>query len=413
MRSMILKAVAAAAALLASGCAGVPGNGYGVSESRLKQMGAQVRADVERGRIPGAVMVVARNGSPVYAEAIGVLDPKSGAPMRMDAIFRIYSMTKPIVSVGILMLVEEGRLQLADSASKYLPELKGLKVGVEKKDASGKTVLEEVPAQREMTVQDLLRHTSGLTYGVFGRSLVKDEYNKVKALSDDQSNTEMVAKLGKLPLAYHPGTTWDYSMSTDVLGALIERVSGQTLDVFLAQRILGPLGMKDTGFWVEPSQHGRIAEPFAVDPDSKAQVTLTNVHQPRRWLSGGGGMVSTASDYLRFSQMLLNGGAIDGVRILSRKSVEYMTSDHLGAIRGPAYAPGPGYGFGLGFAVRTAAGQSAVPGSQGEHNWGGFGGTAFWIDPREKLIAIWMMQAPNQRTYYRALFRNYVYSALD
>jgi len=413
VQSMILKTAAVAAALFTLGCAGVPGNSNGVSEARLRQMGEQVRADVETGRIPGAVIVVARNGNPVYTEAIGVLDPKSGAPMRMDAIFRVYSMTKPIVSVGIMMLVEEGRLQLADPASKYLPELKGLKVGVEKKDASGRTVLEEVPAQREMTVQDLLRHTSGLTYGVFGKSLVKDAYNSSKMLSDDQSNAEMVAKLGKLPLAYQPGTTWDYSMSTDVLGALIERVSGRTLDAFLSQKILMPLGMKDTGFWVEPSQHGRIAEPFAVDPDSKQAVTLTNVHQPRRWLSGGGGMVSTASDYLRFSQMLLNGGALDGVRIVSRKTVEYMASDHLGLIRGPAYAPGPGYGFGLGFAVRTAAGQSAVPGSPGEHNWGGFGGTAFWIDPQEKLIAIWMMQAPNQRTYYRALFRNYVYSALD
>lgn len=412
MQSTILKTIALAVALLASGCAAIS-TGNGVSETRLKQLGAQVRDDVGQGRIPGAVILVARNGSPVYSEAIGVLDPKNGAPMRMDAIFRIYSMTKPVVSVGVMMLVEEGRLQLADPVSKYLPELKGLKVGVEKKDASGKPVLEEVPAQREMTVQDLMRHTSGLTYGVFGASLVKSEYNKAKVLSDDQTNAEMVAKLGKLPLAYQPGSTWEYSMSTDVLGALIERISGQMLDVFLAQRILGPLGMKDTGFWVEPSQQARIAEPFAVDPDSKAKVTLTDIHRPRRWLSGGGGMVSTAADYLRFSQMLLNGGALDGVRIVSRKSVEHMTSDHLGAVRGPAYLPGPGYGFGLGFAVRTATGQSSVPGSPGEHNWGGFGGTAFWIDPQEKLIAIWMMQAPGQRTYYRALFRSYVYSALD
>jgi len=246
-----------------------------------------------------------------------------------------------------------------------LPELKGMQVGVEKRDSSGTASLEVVPAQREMTVQDLLRHTSGLTYSIFGKSLVKDEYSNARLFDPAQSNAELVAKLSKLPLAFQPGTTWDYSMSTDVLGALIERVSGQTLDIFLAERVTKPLGMKDTGFWVETAQQSRIAEPFDSDPDTKAPARVPEVRKQPRFLSGGGGMVSTAPDYLRFAQMLLNGGELDGVRVLSRKTVDLMTSDQLGSAiaRGPAYFPGPGYGFGLGVQVRMAPGEAASLGS--------------------------------------------------
>lgn len=380
---------------------------------RLAAMSAQVRADVTKGRIPGVVMLLARNGQVAHIEAIGARDPKTGAAMKPDDIFRIYSMTKPIVSVGIMMLVEEGKLFLSDPISSYLPEMKGLQVGIEKKDSSGKPVLESVAAVREMTVQDLLRHTSGLTYGVFGKSMVKDRYNAAKALDREQTNAEMTAKLGKLPLAYQPGTTWDYSMSTDVLGALIERISGQTLEQFLDTRILKPLGMKDTGFYVRPADHGRIAEPFELDPDTKAKVVLFDARQSPRFQSGGGGMVSTAQDYLRFCQMLLNGGQLEGVRIVSKKTVDYMTADHLGSIRGPAYAPGPGHGFGLGFAVRVADGEARMHGSKGDYWWGGFGGTYFWVDPKEKLVAIWMAQGPGQRNYYRMFFRAMTYAALE
>ena len=324
-------------------------------------------------------MLIARNGQVVLEEAIGVQDPKSASPSPMpkDAIFRIYSMTKPIVSVGVMMLVEEGKVQLSDPASKYFPELKELKVGVEKPGPRGKPVLELVPMQREMTVQDLLRHTSGLTYGIFGKSLVKDEYLKNKVDGRDLTSEELIKRLATVPLHYQPGTTWEYSRSTDVLGVLIERVSGKPLDEYLQERIFGPLQMKDSGFWVEPSKQSRIAEAFAVDPDTKQPVAVSDVRQKPSFLSGGGGMVSTARDYLRFSQAMLEGGALDGVRILSPHTVRFMTSDHLGGIRGPNDAPGAGQGFGLGFAVRVAQGEAPTAGSVGEFTWGGLAGTAF------------------------------------
>jgi CubicO group peptidase (beta-lactamase class C family) len=386
---------------------------HGVSEARLKQFGAQVGADVEKRRIPGAVILVARDGKVAYQEAIGMRDPASGAPMTTDAIFRIYSMTKPIVSVGVMMLVEDGRIQLSDPVSRYVPELKDLKVGIEKKDASGNATLDIVPAVREPTIQDLLRHTSGIAYDFFGNSLVKQEYKKIGVDGWDQTNAEMVQKLTKVPLQFQPGTTWDYGLSTDVLGYLIERVTGQTLADYLQARILGPLGMKDTAFQVDPAKQSRLAESFAEDPDTKGQLHWSGVRATRKRLSGGAALLSTASDYLRFAQMMLNGGSLDGTRIISRKTVEYMTSDHLGGVRGPAYLPGPGYGFGLGFAVRLASGEANTPGSTGDYNWGGWGGTYFWVDPKERLIAIWMMQAPGPRGYYRVMFRNAVYAAIE
>jgi CubicO group peptidase (beta-lactamase class C family) len=312
--------------------------------------------------------------------------------------------------VATMMLLEEGRLQLADPVSKYIPELKGLKVGVEKTDAAtGQAGLEIVAAQREMTVYDLLRHTSGLTYGVFGKSMVKDLYTKNGVDASDHSNAELVKKLAMVPLMFQPGETWEYSRSTDVLGHLLERVTGQDLDQVLDERIIKPLGMRDTAFFVESARQARIAEPFAKEPQTGAAINLLAVREKPKYLAGGQGLVSTSADYLRFAQMLLNGGELDGIRILSRKTVEFMTSDHLGGIRG---GPGPGYGFGLGFAVRAGAGQSSYPGSAGEYNWAGFGGTCFWIDPKERLIAIWMMQSPQTRVYYRNLYRDLVYGAL-
>ncbi len=388
-----------------------------VSSARLDRFMSTVEADTRAGRIPGAVMLVSRDGQIVKASAVGVENPQTGKPMARDAIFRIYSMTKPIVSIGIMSLVEEGRIKLADPVSRYLPAMANLKVGIEKTGPDGKPTLELINATREMTVQDLMRHTSGLTYGVFGKSAVKREYLKVGLTPGSPGvtydNAEMIRRLGTLPLSSVPGSTWDYSVSTDVLGALIERVSGQTLDAFLADRILRPLKMNDTGFSVPPAKQGRIAQPFPADPDSKQPVTLLDVTRPPTLLSGGGGMVSTADDYLRFAQMLLNGGELDGVRIVSRKTIEYMTSDHTGDIRGPVYLPGPGYGFGLGVAVRKTTGESAQYGSAGDYYWGGFAGTYFWVDPKERLIAVWMMQAPSQSGHYRTVLRTAVYSSLD
>lgn len=388
-----------------SGCATqTPYGGRGFSQEGLARLERAIAADVDRGRIPGVVMMVQRDGQLLYRKTLGKQDPAKGEPMREDSIFRLYSMTKPIVSVGLMMLVEDGRILLSDPLSKHIPELKGLKVGVEK---DGK--LEIVAAQREPTIHDLLRHTSGFTYGVFGKSLVKELYKKNGVDASDHSNAELVQKLAKVPLMHQPGTTWEYSRSTDVLGHVIERVSGQTLDVYLQARILGPLGMKDTAFYADPARQPRLAEAFAKDPDSGAAINLLKVREPPKYLAGGQGLVSTAADYLRFAQMLLNGGELGGVRILSRKTIEYMTSDHLGALRGP----GPGYGFGLGFAVRHGNGLASAEGSAGDYNWAGLGGTYFWVDPKERLVAVWMMQAPNQRNYYRELFRNMVYGALN
>jgi CubicO group peptidase (beta-lactamase class C family) len=385
-------------------------------EQRLSAITNVIDADIRAGRIPGAVMLVAHHGEVVYETALGVRDPAAGDALDIDTIFRIYSMTKPIVSVGLMMLVEEGKLLISDPVSKYLPELSNLKVGMEQPDADGKTALSLVPAQREMTVQDLLRHTSGLTYGIFGDSLVKSEYRKAGVERVGITNAEFIKTLGTLPLAYQPGTVWEYSRATDVVGILIECITGMSLDDYVDKRILKPLNMKDSGFWVPAEQQHRIAEAFEYDPDTGQPLRLLNVRSKPTFLSGGGGMVSTVRDYLRFAMMLRGGGAFDGVRLLSRKTVQYMTSDHLcsirGATAGPTFLPGPGYGFGLGFAVRTSIGAAITAGSVGDFNWSGLGGTYFWIDPVEDVIAIWMMQAPEQRAHYRQLYRNLVYGAI-
>lgn len=387
------------------------------SQRRLEQACARIQADVERGRIPGAVLLVANTDEVLFERAFGVQDPKGEKPMALDSIFRIYSMTKPLVSAAAMMLVEEGRLLLSDPVEQHLPELAGLQVGVEARDAQGRAALALEPARQAMTVQDLLRHTSGLTYGIFGESLVKSAYRDAGVEGRNIDNAEVVRRLARLPLAYQPGTVWEYGRSTDVLGALLERVSGASLDVLLRNRIFAPLRMADTDFWMDEPRWPRLAEPFDTDPDSGAPVRLINLRRKPPLLSGGGGLASSAADYLAFARMLANGGSLDGVRLLSRKSVELMTSDHLAGLplarSGANYLPGPGYGFGLGFAVRTADGGALTPGSVGEYNWSGLAGTYFWVDPRENFLAIWLMQAPEQRAHYRALVRNLVLGALE
>ena len=384
----------------------------------LAPLGERLRADVAAGRIPGGVLMVAQHGRVLYTEAVGMRDPKRSAPMQVDSLFRIYSMTKPLVSVAAMMLVEEGRLRLDDPVSRHLPEFATMRVGIEKPGADGKPVLETVAARRAITVQDLLRHTSGLTYGVFGKSLVKTEYLKAGIHKADRSDAALAAEIARLPLQFEPGTVWEYSRSTDVLGALLERVEGMPLERILARRITGPLGMRDTAFSVEPAAHERIAEPFPVDRATGRPVQLSDVRKPPRFLGGGQGLVSTAADYMRFAQMLLDGGTLDGVRILSPRTIRFMTADHLGPIRaaslarGAAYSPGPGYGFGLGFAVRDAVGEAAMIGNPGEFYWGGYAGTYFWVDPRDRLVVVWMMQAPDARVAYRATLRSAVYAAM-
>lgn len=384
-------------------------SGLGLSESGLARLRRVLTREIERNRLPGAVAMIARQGKLGFLEAFGVQDPASGAPMQIDSIFRIYSMTKPVVSVAIMMLVEEGRLFLADPLSKYVPAFADPKVAVER---DGRVEL--VPAERPITIQDLLRHTSGLTYEFVGTAAVQRMYLDKKLPSTDQTNADQVERLASLPLFSQPGKQWDYSRSTDVLGRIIEIVSGETLGEFLRQRIFAPLGMNDTGFHVPTEKQSRIAEPFAKDPDSGEAVRLLDIRRPARFESGGGGLVSTLPDYARFLDMLAAGGTCEGQRLLARKTIDLMRSDHLGPnVRRGSELLQPGHGFGLGFAVRTEPGMSVMPGSVGLYFWGGIAGTTFWIDPKEELYAMMLVQAPGQRDYYRALFRTLVYGALE
>jgi CubicO group peptidase (beta-lactamase class C family) len=378
----------------------------GLSSPALSRLRKVLSGEVANGRLPGAVALIARRGRIALFESFGRRDPANGASMATDSIFRIYSMTKPIVSLAAMMLWEEGRFLLSDPIGKYLPELADLKVAVQRG-----AEIELVPAARPITIQDLLRHTSGLTYEFRGSGPMHKMYMAAKIYNRHQSNADQVAALSKMPLLHQPGSQWEYSRSTDVVGRLIEVLSGLSLGEYLERNILAPLGMTDTAFHVPQSHHGRLAEAFAKDPDTGAGVQLINVKEAPGFESGGGGLVSTAGDYARFLQMLLNHGRLDGVRLVSRKTVELMTADHLGPISGAPDLLLPGYGFGLGFAVRLQAGISPVPGSIGQYFWGGLAGTTFWVDPAEQLFALMLIQAPGQRDYYRNLFRDLVYAA--
>ncbi|MDQ2804278.1 MAG: beta-lactamase family protein [Pseudomonadota bacterium] len=380
----------------------------GLSAAGLARLSRALTTRIERGHIPGAVALIARGGRLAFHEAFGARDPAAaGDPMRTDAIFRIYSMTKPIVSVAAMMLWEEGRFLLGDPVPRTIPDFAAPKV---LSAQAGKT--EPVPAQRAITVQDLLRHTSGLTYEFLGGGPVHRAYMDAKIYRRRQTNADQAAMLGKLPLLYQPRTRWEYSRSTDVVGHLVEVLSGEPLGPFLQRRILGPLGMADSGFYVPADAQNRLAGGFGTDPETGADVPLLDVREAPSFESGGGGMVSTALDYARFLQMLLDGGALNGERLLGRKTIELMTADHLGGMPANADLLPPGHGFGLGFAVRLVAGLAPFPGSVGSYFWGGAAGTTFWVDPAEGLIAVLMIQAPGQREHYRVLFRDLVYAAI-
>lgn len=379
----------------------------GLSAERLGRLSEKLAERVAAGHIPGASAIIVRHDRVAYREVFGVRDPVAGDAMQADSLFRIYSMTKAIVSVALMMLWEEGRFLLNEPVSKYIPAFADQKVLVER---DGKTEL--VPVDRPATVQDLLRHTSGLTYEFRGTGPVQKAYMDAKIYRRSQSNADQVEMLGKLPLLHQPGTVWEYSRSTDVVGRLVEIISGQSLSEFLDSRILKPLGMNESGFFVPTEKHGRLAQAFAKDPEGNTDVSLLDVREKPRFESGGGGMVASTMDYARFLQMMLNSGELEGVRLLSRKTVELMTSDHLGSVTGAPDLLTPGYGFGLGFSVRKVAGEAPMPGSIGQYYWGGAAGTTFWVDPAERLFAVLMIQAPVQREFYRVMFRDMVYSAI-
>jgi CubicO group peptidase (beta-lactamase class C family) len=380
----------------------------GLSSVRLQRMSDTFKREVDKGTIPGATVLVARRGQIGWFDSIGRQAPE-GAPMAHDSIFRIFSMTKPIVSVGIMMLLEDGHFLLSDPVAKFIPEFAETKVGVEH---NGR--LELVPANRPMTIQDLLRHTSGLTYDHTGNGLVQQLYQQSRLRSRKITNAEHATLLASMPLICQPGAEFNYSRSTDILGRIIEVVSGKTLGAFLTERILAPLQMTETGFYTGEENAGRLAEAFPTDPWSGEKVQLFSMLEQPAMESGGGGLVSTTMDYARFAQMLLNGGSLDGNRIIGRKTLQLMASDHLTPevkIQGTLVPPG--HGFGLGFAVRTHQGIAPFPGSLGQFFWSGVAGTFFWIDPVEELFAVFMSQGPGQRDYTRTLVRNGVYAALD
>ncbi|WP_372828593.1 serine hydrolase domain-containing protein [Polaromonas sp.] len=379
----------------------------GLCPERLQHMLDVLQSNVDRGRLPGAVVLVARRGKLALFESLGRQDPAAGTPMQRDAIFRIYSMTKPVVSVAVMMLMEQGKLLLSDPVAQHLPEFANQKVAVER---DGQVILEDVA--RPATVQDLLRHTAGLTYEFLGAAAVQRQYAQHQLGSRERSNAEFSRDLAALPLMHQPGSVWEYSRATDVLGRLVEVISGQALGDYLRQNIFTPLGMHETAFAVDAADHHRIAEPFGHDPDGGVPMRVLDPRRPAAMESGGGGLLSTAMDYARFLQFMRNRGELQGARLLGPRTVDYMTADHLGGIPSTGDLLPPGHGFGLGFAVRMAAGISPVPGSVGSYFWGGIAGTTFFVDPAEDLYALLMIQAPNQRDYYRPLFRSLVYAAL-
>ncbi|MEP7300915.1 MAG: serine hydrolase domain-containing protein [Caldimonas sp.] len=380
----------------------------GFDPGRLAALVAALQRQVDAGRLPGAVLHIERRGSVAAFASLGFADPARATPMRDDAIFRIHSMTKPIVSVAAMRFFEAARLRLDDPVARWLPEFAGGTVLVE---IDGRET--RVAPARAMTVQDLLRHTAGLSYEFLAPSAVRRHYLAADLFSRRRTNAELASVLAGLPLQHEPGSVFEYSRASDVLGRLVEVLADRPLGEHLREAVFEPLAMVDTGFHVAPAGQGRIAEPFAIDPDSAAAVALADVRKPPQLESGGGGLVSTTADYARFVRMLLGGGRLGEARILGRKTVEFMTSDHLGTI--PNACPDllrPGHGFGLGFAVRLATGIAAVPGSPGTYGWGGSAGSVFFVDPQEEMFALMMIQAPNQREEFQQLFRNMVYAAI-
>jgi CubicO group peptidase (beta-lactamase class C family) len=417
--------LAAAALLVAAVAVGRPNPGRtetpsgaaaGFSPHGLLRVGDYLRQEIAAGKIPGAVLLIQQHGHPVYFENFGVRDVVTKLPMTSDTLFRLYSMTKPITSVAAMMLVEDGRLSLDDPVAKYIPAFADLKVAVETRDDKQAPALQLEPLHRPISIEDLLRHTSGLTYGFYGDSAVRRLYASAGLFEGDFDNAQFAERIARLPLAEQPGTRWDYGHSTDVLGRVIEVVSGQSLFGFEKQRLLDPLGMTDTAYYVaDAAKRPLIAETMPADRLDSAVAGIRDPMLPRRWESGGAGMVGTIGDYARFAQMLLNAGTLDGRRYLKPETVALMTSDHIGPSTGIArdqfYFPGPDSGFGLGFAVRTAPrATTALP--PGEYRWDGAAGTFFFVDPRDDMFAICMMQTPSQRGRIQSELKALIYQAL-
>ncbi|TAI64472.1 serine hydrolase domain-containing protein [Bradyrhizobium sp. Leo170] len=412
--------VAALALLVGAGCgarAESPATGaHRFSAAGLARVSDYIKNEIVTGKIPGAILLIQQHGKPVYDENFGVRDVATQFSMSADTIFRLYSMSKPITSVAAMILVEDGKLALDDPVSKYIPAFADMKVGVDQRAENGSTTLALEPLKRPITIEDLLRHTSGLTYGFSDDSTVRKLYADANLFNGDWTNAEFAERIAKLPLAEQPGTLWDYGHSTDVLGRVIEVVSGKTLYQFEKERLLDPLGMNETAFYVaDPAKRPRIAEPMPDDRALGPATMISDPMQPRKWESGGAGMVGTIGDYARFAQMLLNGGTFDGRRYLRPETIALMTKDHIGPetkiARDDRYYPGANSGFGLGFAVRT----SVPPGTSwptGEYRWDGVAGTFFFIDPEDDMFGIFMVQTPSQRGRIQLQLKTLIYQAM-
>lgn len=388
----------------------------GLSSARLEVLTNTIKKWVDTKQVPGASAMILRKGKLVYNITVGMRDSAKNAPLQEDSIFRWYSMTKPIVSVAAMSLVEEGKLALNDPISKYLPEFKEMKVATETYDATtGNQIYTTAPAKRQISVEDLMRHTSGITYGepLNVSTQVRKLYKEAGIWSQKWVLADFTKALARIPLMYEPGSMWEYGHSTDVLGRVVEAASGKTLDVFLKERIFDPLEMTDTAFQVPQNKLERLAQPQP-DPVTGKTPELLDVSQPATFFAGGHGLVGTMNDYLRFAQMLLEGGTLNGKRILGPRTVAYMASNHVhpGISTSGVFLPGPGYGFGLGFGVRLERGMSEWMGSEGDFYWGGYAGTYFWVDPKENLTVVFMTQEPARRAHYRTLVRNLVYQAI-
>jgi CubicO group peptidase (beta-lactamase class C family) len=416
--SGVLLTMAAIPSAFAEGSFDIPVGAH-FNQQKLQRIGEFFRGEIANGKIPGAILLIQQHGNPVYHEFFGVRDVATRLPMTDDTIFRLYSMSKPITSVAAMMLVDAGKLRVDDPVAKYIPSFAEAKVGVEKKDDSGEKVLELVPVNRPITIFDLMTQTSGIVYGFYGDGMVRRLYDKARIYDGDFDNAEFAERIARLPLAVQPGTLWDYGHSTDILGRVIEVVSGKSLLHFEQDNLLGPLGMTNTGFFVsDPAKYKMIAQPMPDDSDFKVGVD-SNPENVRKWESGGGGMVSTMADFARFSQMLLNGGSLNGKQYLSPKAFALMASDHVGPGSGVGhdffYFPGDGFGYGLGFGVRTSPGNAKPPppGSLGELKWDSASGCYFVIDRKQDMFFVLMEQTPSERMRIQAAVKKLIYEAME
>lgn len=403
--------VAAVVSLPAAAVAFGPAPGAELSVEKLQRIDDFFKSEIASGKIPGAIVLIQRRGQPVYFRSFGQRDVETGAPMTTDTIFPIHSVTKTITSVAAMMLVDRGKIALADPVSKYIPSFAGLKVGVERKDEKGDPVLDLVPLRRAVTIEDLLLHTSGIPYGFYGEGLVRKSYADIYL--GDFDNEEFAERIAKLPLAEQPRTLWDYGHSADVLGRVIEVVSGQSLYQFEKENLLDPIGMTSTKFFLtDPAERARYAKALPKDRyDERNSLDVTH------WESGGGGMVSTITDFARYAQMLLNGGTLEGKTYLSPAAYAAMTTDHIGpgsgVERNHFYFPGDGFGFGYGFGVRTDPGNAVPPppGSPGEIKWDGATGVYLVIDRAQDMFFVLMENNPSDRVQIQARLKKIIYDA--